>query len=341
MSAPCTSAPWLAISAAVLPSSASSTALGQLGRAEGRVGRHPHRAAEGEHRVVDARAARRARTTARWPSARACAPPRRCRSARRRRGAGRARRSARARRARACPRGPRRSPAPAAARRAPRPSGVTATRSSAAGAQVARRCPARAPRPRAAWRLLGHLLALGGQRQFGSGGGHGHSLRGGTLRRCRAASAQPGRSTCAGAALALAAPGASGRRGPARGRRGQGRHHTPHRLHHARLGPGRRACSGAAHAALREGDGAAARAAAARARVEDLNMVAGGMVQQAARAGGLRRARGDRPGHPHARRAHRLLELPLQGPRVRHAAGSQSRGAPCPTRVSTRSWSGG
>ena len=37
-------------------------------------------------------------------------------------------------------------------------------------------------------------------------------------------------------------------------------------------------------------------------------------------ATGLRRARGDRPGHAHARRAHRILELPLQGPGVRDAA---------------------
>ena len=53
-SRPWTIAPWFAISAAVRPSSASSTDVGQLGRAEGRVGRHRHGAAEQQHLVVHA-----------------------------------------------------------------------------------------------------------------------------------------------------------------------------------------------------------------------------------------------------------------------------------------------
>ena len=70
-------------------------------------------------------------------------------------------------------------------------------------------------------------------------------------------------------------------------------------------------------------------------------MVPGGMVQQAARGrAGLRRARGDRPGHAHPRRSHGLLELPVQGPRLRDAAGSAVE-ASAPTRGSTPSWSGG
>ena len=47
--------PWLAMSAAARPSSASSVELRQLRGAEGGVGRHADRAAEREHLVVDER----------------------------------------------------------------------------------------------------------------------------------------------------------------------------------------------------------------------------------------------------------------------------------------------
>ena len=55
-------------------------------------------------------------------------------------------------------------------------------------------------------------------------------------------------------------------------------------------------------------------------------MVAGRDGPAGGPARGLRRARGDRPGHAHSRRADRLLELPFQGPRLRDAAGSEGGG---------------
>ena len=269
-------------------------------------------------------APRRARTRARWPPASGCAPRRRCRSARTRRGAARARTWARARRA---PAGPSRSTTLTCSARSSAstaPVGVTATWSPRralrlpGGAEhqpLLRRAngrprpPARARRP-AAFRLRRRARAED------------------RLTRCRVACAQPAVIASAGVALAIAAPAAAAG-GPGL-EAGVGRADITPPTGYIMLGWARGDARALGQHTRLYAKAIVLRRGASRLVLvsEDLNMVPGGMVQQAARRAGLRRARGDRPGHAHARRAHRLLELPLQGPRLRDAAGSEVGGQP-------------
>ena len=182
----------------------------------------------------------------------------------------------------------------------------------------------------------GHLLALRGQRQFGSGRGHGHSLRGGRLGRCRAASAQPRRSQVRAPCWPSprrpawqASPGwrpvPGGRTSPPRPATScsAGRAATPGRTASTPGCTRRRWCC------------AAGRGGSCSCR-QDLNMVSGGMVQQAARAAGFDEREVIVQATPHARGPDGVLELPVQGPRVRHAAGPAVRGArarPAPLHV--------
>ena len=114
-------APWLAISAAVWPTSDSTTDVGELGRAERLVRRDRDGAAEQRASSSGRTAAHRPRRRARSPSAHACERRPRRRGARRYRGGGRARRLARTARRPARRRGRprRRRPASSSASTAP------------------------------------------------------------------------------------------------------------------------------------------------------------------------------------------------------------------------------
>ena len=315
--------------------------LGQLGRAEGRVRRHAHGAAEQRASGSGRTAARRARRTARWPSARACAPPRRRRSGGRRRGAARARRWARARR-----RPPRRR-----GRTTRHLLGLELGQHGAGGRDGDQIAGARADVPgRAEHEPLGGEHAGGAPRPaLVRGPAERRTPRErirraapGTLRQCRSDRVPQPSSPSRPRPRSSARP-PSRRPRARRSRLGAARADiTPaHRLPDARLGTRRRSRHRPAHAPVR-------RALVLQRVARGSSALVCGGPQHGGRRDGpggargrLPGRRGDRPGHPHPRRPDRVLELPLQGRRLPHAKAPKARASTSPTRCSTRSWCAG